>query len=111
MRPYLTLAFRLSVMTFLVLWYADWQLPGFVSDVFPLWLPLLVVLGLGLLELQQPARAISKPRNAILTAGIMGLILGLSVFPALVVFGDWQILLVLAVMAMPMLMVAYLLYD
>lgn len=105
MQKYLPTAFLVATLTFVVLLYVDWQVPGFVSNVFPLYLPLLLAVILGVLCIVEPAQPIRKQRWSLPLAVVIGLILGLILFPSFTIFGDWQFLLILAVIITPVLLV------
>lgn len=112
MTSHIVTALTVSLVTNLVLFFIEWQIPGFVSVVFPLYLPLLVSFALGcvLLVLPVPSRQASL-RVQLVTAVMVSLALGTALWPDLVVFGMWRPLFILALMATPVLLVLYASYD
>ncbi len=111
--PHLLTAFTVSVLTNALLFFLDWQIPGFVSTVFPLYLPLLISFVLGLVLTVLPGVPLQSSSKVMLMtmAAMVGLALGAALWSDLSVFGMWRPFFVLALMATPVLLVLYTSYD
>lgn len=93
-----------SSLTFLALVYVEWQVPGFVSSVFPIYIVLLLALvcGVGALVTSSEARALSgRAQILALAIGIAG---SLLVFHAADAFGAFRLVLAIIVLVLPLLL-------
>jgi hypothetical protein len=91
-------------LTFLALVYVEWQVPGFVSSVFPIYIVLLIALvcGVGALVTSSGARVLHRRAHIIaLTVGIAGALL---VFQAADAFGAFRLVLAIIVLVLPSLL-------
>lgn len=91
-------------LLFLVLSYVEWQIPGFVSFVFPLYivLGLAILTGVGALVASQ--RASSWHRRTDVLAIAIGLLFSILVFHAAEVFGAYRLLLAMVALILPVLL-------
>ncbi len=93
-----------ATLTFAVLAYMEWQIPGLVSANFPLYLPLLVALALGFWSLGVPTEAYSLSKTHIAIALLTGIVLAVIVFRAGELFGVWRLFLAASVLPLPYLL-------
>ncbi len=93
-----------SSLTFLALVYVEWQVPGFVSSVFPIYIVLLIALvcGIGALVTSSGARA--PHRRCQIVAVAIGIIGSLLVFQAADAFGAFRLVLAIIVLVLPLLL-------
>ncbi len=93
-----------SSLTFLALVYVEWQVPGFVSSVFPIYIVLLIALvcGIGALVTSSGARAPHRRRQIVAVA--IGIIGSLLVFQAADAFGAFRLVLAIIVLVLPLLL-------
>jgi len=93
-----------SSLTFLALAYVEWQVPGFVSYVFPIYPVALiaVVCGLGTLVTSKATLAVQR-RFEVVAVGI-GIILSLLVFQAAGAFGAFRLVLAIIVLILPLVL-------
>jgi hypothetical protein len=90
-----------SSLTFLALAYTEWQVPGFVSQVFPLWIVagIALICGLGSLAFGVTSSGTGPLRLALAVLG--GVVLALTIFQAAEVFGAFRLFLALISLVLP----------
>lgn len=98
-------------LLFLVLSYVEWQIPGFVSFVFPLYivLGLAIVTGVGALAANE--RASSWHRRTDVLAIAIGLLFSILVFHAGDVFGAYRLVIAIIALLVPLLLLKSLCDD
>ena len=96
--------YLVSSLTWLVLAYVEWQVPGFVSQVFPLYLVMMAALGCGIAAVIVGQRSGSSRRTSealALGVGILGSMLVLHGAEAL---GAFRLVLALVALLLPLLL-------
>lgn len=93
-----------SSLTFLVLSYVEWQIPGFVSLVFPIYFVLIVavVCGMASLAAAEPYKITGRVHELVAVA--IGIVLAMTIFHATAVFGAYRLVLALVVLVLPILL-------
>jgi hypothetical protein len=93
-----------SGLTFLVLAYVEWQIPGFVSQVFPLYLVLIVAVACGVGAMLSKSSTTSLSRRSELLALVIGIVFSVLVFKAADALGAFRLLLAIVVLVLPNLL-------
>lgn len=93
-----------SSLTFLALAYVEWQVPGFVSHVFPMYIVALlaIICGLGALVTSRAVLAVRR-RFEVVAVGI-GVISSVLVFQAAGAFGAFRLVLAMIVLILPLVL-------
>lgn len=93
-----------SSLSCLVLSYVEWQIPGFVSLVFPIYIVLIVTVICGALSLMaaEPTKRVGRAHE--LAALAIGLFLAIATFHAAEVFGAFRLVLATVVLASPIIL-------
>lgn len=94
--------FVVAAFTFLVLAYVEWQIPGFVSQVFPLTYVLAVAVVCGLMSLLGSPGAHSVGKLHEMLAVGVGLACAIALFHAGESFGAYRLVLALVVLVLPL---------
>ncbi len=104
MRSFWHTGYVVSSLTFLALVYVEWQVPGFVSSVFPIYIVLVIALvcGIGALVASSAARA--QHRRSQIVALAIGIVGSLLVFNAADAFGAFRLVLAIIVLVLPLLL-------
>lgn len=96
--------YLVSSFTFLVLSYVEWQIPGFVSLVFPVYLILIVAIVCGIASLTAARPHEVTGRAYELVAVAIGVVLAITIFHAAGVFGAFRLVLAVMVFVLPVLL-------
>jgi hypothetical protein len=119
MRNILRFAFSVSLATTLILAFIEWQVPGFVSFVFPFYWLIVVSIVLGALSTVAPSPSSSSPRVPTPSAGegggawggiatvLCALALALIVFEDGEVFGVMRIPLAVVIVAASIIFIRF----
>jgi hypothetical protein len=97
-------AYVMFSLLFLVLSYSEWQIPGFVSQVFPLSIVLLAATVTGLVALIVHDREQRLRRWPWFLATAVGLGAAAVVFQAAEAFGAFRLLLAMVTFILPMIL-------
>lgn len=94
-------AYVVSSLTWLLLSYVEWQIPGFVSQVFPTYVVLILAIGTGIGALTTSSRARSLNVIHEVAAIGIGVVLSLLVFHAADAFGAYRLVLAIIALLVP----------
>lgn len=97
-------AFAILSLLFLVLSYLEWQVPGFVSTVFPISIVFVLALGCGVATLVVGRKPRPRDRRVEMVAAGCGLLFAVLVFRAGDVFGAYRIVIALVTLVLPSLL-------
>ncbi|HRH31752.1 MAG TPA: hypothetical protein PLK06_00300 [bacterium] len=94
--------FVVAAITFVVLAYVEWRIPGFVSQVFPLTYVLAVAVVCGLMSLlgSPIVQSVGK-LHKVLAIGV-GLVGAIALFHAGESFGAYRLVLALVMLVLPL---------
>ena len=90
-----------SSLTFLGLAYVEWQIPGFVSQVFPLYLVLVLAVACGVGAMLSRSSTTGLPRRSELLALVIGIVFSVLVFKAADALGAFRLVLAIVVLVLP----------
>lgn len=93
-----------SGLTFLALAYVEWQIPGFVSQTFPMYAILIVTCVCGLMSLLITKAEQRVSRAQLLIATGCGLAIAITLFHAAAMFGAYRLVLPLIGLMLPPLL-------
>ena len=93
-----------SSLTLLALAYVEWEVPGFVSSVFPLYVVMIMAIICGLGALLVDAKFSRGGRAPAVLALAIGVLASLMVFRAADVFGAYRLMMAIVTLGLPLLL-------
>lgn len=96
--------YLVSSLTLLALVYVEWEVPGFVSSVFPIYLVVIVAFICGVGALVTSSRAERVYRASYVFALAVGVVGSLVVFQAAEAMGAYRLMMAILVLTLPLLL-------